>query len=791
MTFDAHKDRTALRLALYHAGFTPLANKRKLCLVPGWNSIDVTPDLIQSREWARSKSFADTGIRCGDVVALDLDIDDKDLLNDLLDEIVEQGIVPESPFVRIGMPPRELWVYRTSEKIGKRTTGHFMPPNAGEGHKGFAVEILGAGCQFAAYGQRDDVTDYSWPVESLADHQYMDLPEITKAQADAVKDFAVKFFEDRGLERKSPAGGTDEGYSHAYDLQPDMVFDVQDMGLMTVAEIGEALQHAPSGEVLRCKVDALRPTTGSWAGMISLVNGQVCISDHGTYTSHFPAAADDHKALERLGALLAERFPEPVAPPPGPTEDIAFDLTSILDPRKPLDDNMAIALKRFVYIKDQNTIHDIGRPLTGMTPDHFRTAMKPFYEVKMGPKGGEVRSWLSELWLEHTDRIQVTSIAMRPDQRWPLFSEEGSLHLNTYRPPERAAGKGSAREGFEFIEHLLPVPDERTYFLRWLSYKYQNPAVRGPGIIMVAHERYGTGRGTLTKLLRAMFSDKLVQNIDFKMLSGQTYQSQYNEWLTDSLIVTVDEAQEVASTVTKWQARSNAYEHLKGVIDPSNTFITVVRKGLKNVAARTFASIIVMTNHADALILPNGDRRFSIMENGGTQPQEYWTKFYAWLDKPENITAFINELVALPLGNYSPFEPPAMTAAKADMVESGASELDRAFDAAMAGLKDTIVVKEQIVLRIEDYLSDNNVEVPDDWQRMVERMLFRKTRKVPAGAPERVRIDGKQRAARVYGKPPGETFASAEAMLLEISKNGPLSRPIRSTGQVVSFPKRG
>lgn len=63
MTFDAHKDRTALRLRLYENGFTPLANRRKMCLIKGWNSLEVTPDLINSRDWVRSKSFMDTGIR--------------------------------------------------------------------------------------------------------------------------------------------------------------------------------------------------------------------------------------------------------------------------------------------------------------------------------------------------------------------------------------------------------------------------------------------------------------------------------------------------------------------------------------------------------------------------------------------------------------------------------------------------------------------------------------------------------------------------------------------------------
>lgn len=789
MTLDAHRDRTAIRLKLYNSGFTPLANLKKMCLIKEWSTLKVTPELINSREWARSKSFSDTGIRCGDVIAIDIDIDDKDLLNDLLDAVVEQGLVAESPFVRIGRPPRELWVYRTSEKIGKRTTGHFMPPGAGEDHKGFAVEILGAGCQFAAYGQRDENTAYQWPVESLLDHEYMDLPEITHKQVDALKDFCTAFFETHGLERRSPGGGTDEGYSHAYDLEPDMVFDVQDMGEMTIAEIGDALRLSPN-DVLRCKVDALRPTTGSWAGMISLVNDEVCVSDHGTYTSHFPASADAEAALSKLGALLAERFPEQVEPSAADPETVEFDTDTPLDPLQPLDENLAIALRRYVYSGDGNTVHAVDRPTIGMTADHFRTKMRPFYEMKLGKLGGEVRTWLADQWMEHRDRIEVASIGMRPDMPWPIYREDGAVHLNTYRPPVRIASKGDARPGFAFLEHLLPVPGEREYFTRWLSNKYQHPEVRGAGIIMVAHDRYGTGRGTLIKLLRAMFSDPLVQNVDFKTLSGQTYQSQYNEWLADSLIVAVDEAQEVASTVTKWQARSNAYEHLKSVVDPSNNYVNVIRKGSRNSQSRTFASIIVMTNHSDALILPTGDRRFSILENGGTQPQEYWTAFHAWMDNPANVGAFVDELVAIPLGNYNAYEPPPMTAAKAEMVEAGSSELDRALDVAMAGLSNTLLVKEQIILRIEDYLTDNNVEVPDDWQRAVERMLFRKTRKVPAGVPDRVRIENKQRAVRVCGSVDASIFTSVEAMIAEIAVNGPLTRQIRSSGKVVSFPGR-
>lgn len=787
MTFNAHKDRTALRLKLYDNGFTPLANLRKMCLIREWSTLKVTPELIQSKEWARSGRFLDTGIRCGDIIALDFDIDDKDLLNDLLDQIINQKLVDESLFVRVGKKPRELWVYRTSEKIGKRTTGHFAPKGAPEDHKGFAVEVLGAGCQFAAYGQRDEVTAYAWPEESLLDHQYMDLPEITKAQADAIKDFAIVFFEANGLERRSPAGGTDKGYTLAYDLTPDMAFDVHDMGEMSLTEIEDALKTSPEGEVFRCKVEALRPTGGSWAGMISLVGGTVCLSDHGTYTSHFPLEADIQRHVEKLGRLLAARFPEPEHVEPEPETEA--DLLSVLDPRTPLDANLALALKRFVYSTDLDQIHDVHRPRVSMKVDHFRNRMRQFYEIKIGPKGGEVRSWLSDLWMESADRINIASVSLRPDQTWPIYSEGGNRHLNLYRPLALPTG-GDATVGWEMIRNLLPIEAERKFFIQWLSYKLQHPGVRGPGVIMVAHDQYGTGRGSLVALIRSMLADGMVRTIDFKTLSGQTYQSQYNEWLSDSLIVAVNEAKETVANVSSWQTRNNAYEHLKSIIDPSENDIEVLRKGASNGPGKTYASILVLTNHMDSVVLPANDRRLAILENGKPMPEEYWTAFHKWRAVPENVGAFRAELLQVNLAGYNPYGLPMFTAAKSEMVEAGTSELDRALAVALSGLVDTFVVKEQVLLKIEDYLSDNDVEVPDDWRRMVERMLMRKTRKAPAGVQERVRIEGKQRVVRMVGAVKAEAFQQAQDVIDVVLANGPLSRVIKSSGQIVNFPRR-
>ena len=784
MTLDARKDRTELRLKLYENGFTPLANKSKMCLIKGWSTLDVTPELIQSKAWARSGSFLDTGIRGGDVIALDWDIADNKLLNKLLDEVVEQGIVDESVFVRIGKPPRELWVYRTRDKIGKRTTGHFLPPDADPlEHHGFAVEVLGKGCQFAAFGQRDEVNEYKWPEESLLDHEYMDLPTITLPQVEALVAYATAFFERNGLERHSPGGGTDHGSTHAYDLEPDMLFEGQEIGEVTVTELTEILQANPD-DVIRLKADPFRPTSGTWSCMASLAHGVLCISDHGTYTSHFPVEADTQKAVSALGQLLAERAARQPKPAPLPQKREPV----FLDPYEPFEASLKKSVEKYVYVTDGNLVVDLDDMQVPMTADTFNNLTRNIYTTEIGKQGGEKIVRLSDQWFQEKTRRTLRTMSMRPDQPYPVFVEAGVDHLNTYEP-NILPTTGDAGIGMAFIETLLPVENERRYFLQWLGHKIDHPADRGPGIIMVAHETYGTGRGTLIDLLRCIFGQRYVRNVNFATLSGSTYQSQYNEWMVDSLVVAVDEAQETNASVGRWQARHNAYEKLKEVVDPGNHHVDIIRKGARNTAGRTFASIIVLTNHADAIGLPISDRRFAVLENGQTLSQDQARAVHAWMEDPGNIGAFIAYVRTVDRSSYNPFAAPPLTASKQEMAEASSSEMDRIVNEIMAGFSNTLLCFDQVHLMVEAYLQDNQVEVPDDWTRVANLLFKRKTRKLVEGS-DRVRIEGKQRTVRVVGRVASDIVATSENVIVEVLKNGPVSRQIRSTGTVVDFSRR-
>ena len=788
---DPRADRTALRLKLYANGFSPLPNHNKACFLPEWPRVKVTEDLIRSREWARSRAWADTGLRCGEIVAIDWDVNDAALLNDLLDEVTAKGIVAESPFVRIGKAPRELWVYRTSEGISKRTTGGFVMPDDMDNPevKAEQVEILGKGCQFAGYGQRDETTQYAWPDQNLLDYQYMDLPVITLAEVDALKDFAIAFFEARGLTRKSAMAGTDGGYNHAYDLTPDMVFTVQDHGEMSVAEIGDLLNAAPD-IVLRCTVEALRPgTSGSWAGMISLVHGAVCVSDHGTYTSHFPAELDDSKALASLGRKLDKlitAFEKQSAPPTprAPTETTIYE---DLDADDDFDTNLERALRRYVFSVTDDVWFDLGSPTrTYFKPVALNTFLKPFNTVKLGKQGGETVVTILDALMQNRHRLAVEGGEMRPDIKAPIFKENGRTLLNTFVPVQHDRTGGDAAPGNSFMELLLPVPAERHYMLQWLKHKWEHPETPGVGIVMVAKNTFGTGRGTFFYILQRMFGQRYVQTIDFKTLTGKTTQSQYNEWLVDSLIVTVNEASE--NEGSKWQGKANAYEHVKDIIDPSARSMNIVRKTLRNGQAISYASVMIATNHGDMMVIPKNDRRLAVLQNGDGAPQEFWDAIRAWSNVPANIAAFLHGILQTDMAGFSAFAAPPMTMAKKDMVESTESDLDHAVTTVLKSFEHPLVTWEQFNLRLEDYAREHHAEFPEGWPRIAASIFRNRTTRVLDD--ERMVIDGQPRKVRGCGVVPPALLTDRAAVIAEVAKNGPQVRAIKTSSNIVGFPQR-
>ena len=150
---------------------------RQTLLDNGYSPIPVigkNPALDNWRENIAPEGYGgyNAGILCGKIAAVDIDITDKEIAEQLKDYALQ--ICGETTY-RIGKAPKVLLVYRSSghrKKVSKRY-------DCGR------IEVLGEGQQFVAFGTHPDTKrPYTWPgvMGSLLDIRIDSLPQVNDSQ---------------------------------------------------------------------------------------------------------------------------------------------------------------------------------------------------------------------------------------------------------------------------------------------------------------------------------------------------------------------------------------------------------------------------------------------------------------------------------------------------------------------------------------------------------------------------------------------------------------------------------
>ena len=788
--------RTETRLQLFNNGFDPLPNKRKMCLLKGWSKLDVTEDLINSREWRRSGQYRDTGVRCGKVIAIDMDILDEKLIENFIEDAIIEGVLEESPFVRIGKPPKEMWIYRTEEKIGKSITGKFGKAGDKDGHQ---VEVLGYGSQFGAYGQHSDAHDYTWPDKSLVDHHISELPVITKEQVRALIEFAIHFFEGEGLVRITSGGDALDGFNKLYDLEPNHTYATDDMGDMSVDELEEYLKSMPADFTMRLRSSPFRPgETDLKSVLASITHDELCISDFYLGTSQFRSNSEMLNGIKEIADFLKPIIDKKRADILQADADAGEMLDLHIHQGDDWETKVAKCLKRYVYVATESSgkVGDLlmlGRPDWLIGIEAFKNLLYPHYQEHEGPRKALIVERLDHTWRQSPQRTTVKAVAMRPDKEGPLFiDEDGVITANTYKRPIYPVSGGDSFMGRDFIRKLLPDEKERDWFMTWLAAKYQNPGIRGHGIVMVANKEYGTGRGSLLKFMAKLFGENVVESVSFEMFSGKTYQSQYNDYLSDSVIIAVEETQEISPGETSWTVRNNAYEHLKNSIDPGKESMLITRKGTSNTRSKLFSSVLMFTNHADALVIPAKDRRLVVLSNGEPQDEDYWIRFHKWMSNPSNLGAFTRHLEQVDTSGYNPYGAPLETDARTRMIEGSSSDLDRTVEEILDGFVGDIVVFEQVRRHLEHLIETDDLDLPDNWVKVAQNVFKKTTDAVLSN--QRIRIAGKRARPRIIRNIKKWGKANVNDLLAEAEKNGDPEKQDQGAkdelGKVIDFSRK-
>lgn len=768
------EEATALRLKLLENGYEPIPNRDKRTFFPGWPHIELTRDEILSWQRRFRRDLA-TGLRLANMQAVvDVDINDEKAADAVYGEMCEA--VPRLTSVNVlergGKGYKIAMFCRTAELFSRIHSRRWLPPGASGDAETACVEIFGGAShrQFGAFGphtrlDNGDVTvEYEWNGYSPADVPLAELETFTKAEFFAMVNAAEAALRELGWEpvKLSEAGENDA--IRVYDLVETMQFHLADGRVLSLSELREV---ARGEDHLRCSASWLEGPSAKRPDRCLIgvdAGGRLFIWESSTGVTHLEAERaprrydiDIDRIAEKLKELEERQRHKLVR-----GDDARVAATKLLGTYAFCPNQQKAVVPLWARSMDE-----------GMVMSSFRTMMLPHADTETGPRGGTKTINPVDIWAGSERRKTVQGLRMRPDMPRPTYTDEAGEWVNTYSPPVHDAEGGSAAVGVEFMSHLFPDESERRWFLQAFAHKVLYPWVPGPAIVMVARD-FGTGRGTLAQLMTEVIGREYVRTIPFAMVSGSTYQSQYNDWGASTLVAFINEADKVEDG-GRYKTRHNTYEHLKELVEPRPIEKHFVSKST-HFKAMSFTTYIIFTNNPDALPIPETDRRFAILSNGDRGSPELWAKVNAWMAVPANVGAFVEWLKTTDLSDYSPYVAPVMTAAKATMVELSKSDLEQGVALAIETLAGEAFTPEQIVNRMRKAATEYRLEYRDGWKQAAVRLVQKQFHRVGErdGNNWRPQIEGKRYAVYARSAAIAKKWTSVEAEFLrmEVLRNG-------------------
>ena len=663
---------TDIRKALLGNGYVPLPAIDKHCKLEKWSTITVDEKEIE--RWKRSL-WTSTAIRLDGLSMLDKDVTDpavsalirtrwEDAFPDYFDNadipLLERG-------TDVSCKVAFFFGIDESAKVPSVIQSvRFIKPGQDVKEAQFIEVLSGSGRLAGGIGLHDKEKGsmYVWPADSPLFVPRASLPVLKTKDIDDLLGIAEAAFRELGYVEVE---GSMRGYydsERVYDIEEDMLFDCNDGVRRTLEQMKKAVG---GGDEMRCSGSWHDKTSGNPTRCIARITdgGLFLVTDFKTGLLHYELSAqpEPFPDLDALGPELEKlggAMPEPSVPG-------CANLKA------------AWIRQRYAYCKSSKTpVMPLDRNEAACNVVNFRLAQLPWREETIGPRGGIRKINPVDVWLGDAKRIEVEGWALRPDMPRPVYEEDGRQWINVYEPPVHDATGGSAALLIEFLQGLTPDEREFRNQMQVIAHKYRNPMIPGPGIVMVAQDNFGTGRGAFAALLRAVFGKSYVETIQYETFVGRGSQGQYNGYEARNLIVVVDEAQQ--------QKGKGYYESVdtgavvRDRVSPNARWRQIIEKYQPHRSMLVFATYVMMANNYDIFDMHAKDRRVTVYANGEPQPPEFYSRVYASIDNPADVARFVDYLTAVDLTGFDPYAPAMMTRGKHTMIDASKSEIDRSLD---------------------------------------------------------------------------------------------------------------
>jgi len=363
---------------------------------------------------------------------------------------------------------------------------------------------------------------------------------------------------------------------------------------------------------------------------------------------------------------------------------------------------------RYVFIEDGERIADmLQRPNGGFwiltcsefDKRHHRRIATPEHKNGIMAK---------KAFLESPETRKVARLIYDPTQaETAIITVDGQRAVNLYvRPthPETPADDVPV-EFLEHIQFLTPLSGETDLLLNWLACWIQRPDKRLFAIIMVADNAFGIGRSWLADMMGLLEPGQVKKaNLGQLIGKGTHAEQNYNDWQTRCRVLIVEEARDIGR-----EDFFIGFERFKQIIDVRTSVVRVNEKYGRTRDEAMYFSCMIFSNHVDAMVLPEGERRVAVITNPTTRrdfgyyerlhdclTQEYAARVFWWL-KRRDISMFDSVF-------------PPMTDGKQLMTEMSVNPIDEIRRALEENLPGDLVTRKSLGRYVRSIASERGLE---------------------------------------------------------------------------------
>jgi hypothetical protein len=241
--------------------------------------------------------------------------------------------------------------------------------------------------------------------------------------------------------------------------------------------------------------------------------------------------------------------------------------------------------------------------------------------------------------------------------------------LNRFCPLEirplaqKEVNKDAVKIFLDHLEFLTTSDDEYRTLLHYIAWQIQNPGEKTMFATLIISHSTGIGKSLLERFFRHVFKSQTGQNY-VTTIENHQLTSPYTDYMKDRLVGFVHELGEYD--------RFNLMFRLKDLI--TGEYISINEKYARPFQVRNTVNFFFFSNLKNAIRLDEQDRRlFVIYNEKPAKPREYYDRLVCAIDHDfQSIYTFLS---GLDISDFSPFERPAMTHGKRQLINLGKSEL--------------------------------------------------------------------------------------------------------------------